>query len=106
MTSLIKAADALADASALAKRLTAYRQARESADGVKVKPLVWDDNKAQTIVGTYTYGVIGRCWYVYLNGCEFRDGDATTFDDAIRAAQAAIEVNYEARIKAALEETK
>ncbi|MFV1694251.1 hypothetical protein VXL39_02205 [Phaeobacter sp. JH20_25] len=135
MTNLIKAADALAEQMRLieeeAKRtiewdeedpirmldwfdtewinsLTAYRQARESADGVKVKPLVWIEVPAystwyyaKTEVGEY------RCGWDHSRGFYFtmvgNDVVGLKFMKGLTEAKAAAQSDYEARIKAALE---
>ncbi|MBO9398775.1 hypothetical protein J7400_19045 [Shimia sp. R9_2] len=68
----------------------------EAMQGV-VKPLEWDDNRAQTMLGVYTYGVIGRWWEVYLNGSGVIDGDEVTFCKAVRAAKAAAQADYQRR---------
>lgn len=136
MTDLIKAADALAehveavaewmrsngyDDSADIDALTAYRQARESADGVKVKPLVWEYLceyglycRVVTSIGTYSIhddedsASCGMFMYLHLT----EDGDCTRYaiewHDYVdpEEFQAIAQADYEARIKAALEETK
>lgn len=121
MTDLIKAADALAshvesvaewmrsngyDDSADLDALSVYRQARESADGVKVKPLVWEGDFAHTSLGGYYHIEHGNEHVLVL---KFHTGSSQTgiaikYD--IPAIEAAAQADYESRIKAALEETK
>lgn len=87
------------------KLLTAYRQARESADGVKVKPLVWS-YREYTSTEEYAETTIG-CWVVWTAKAEAYYKSPGS-DTGIRvrggkeAAKAAAQADYEARIKAAL----
>ena len=136
MTDLIKAADALAEAvneqlsymdlcgdkgdleRNMRNALTAYRQARESADGVKVKPLVWEYLyeyglycQAVTSIGTYSIhqdeDSAGGAMLMYLHLT--KDGDCTKYaiewHDYVdpEEFQAIAQADYEARIKAALD---
>jgi hypothetical protein len=119
MTDLIKAADALAEAvneqlsymdlcgdkgdleRNMRTTLTAYRQARESADGVKVKPLVWvkpPDWKDCDLCSEDGFYEICEGQLLFNPGSEV-GSIFETLEDAKAAAQA----DYEARIKAALD---
>ncbi|WP_333846922.1 hypothetical protein [Phaeobacter italicus] len=124
MTDLIKAADALANrfemvaddiancrdvepnafaASLLA--LTAYRQARESADGVKVKPLVWRDEGVRYTSGDYAIEVCGYgqngIWHLTFYGAEIAVSSAKNSLSHLKRKAWNHHVSY---IKAALED--
>ncbi|AUQ74795.1 hypothetical protein [Phaeobacter piscinae] len=134
MTDLIKAADALAEEMRLieeeAKRtiewdeedpirmldwfdtkwinaLSAYRQARKSAgDGVKVKPLVWECEGGWRWKGTPPDGfftsVAKWVWQAPKGG--FKHAGTKEPFATLEEAKAAAQADYEARIKAALED--
>ncbi|AUQ64393.1 hypothetical protein [Phaeobacter inhibens] len=134
MTDLIKAADALAeeveirlengceicngDCSAAnppvqscpqqrrLQLLTTYRQARESADGVKVKPLVWECEGGWRWKGTPPDGfftsVAKWVWQAPKGG--FKHAGTKEPFATLEEAKAAAQADYEARIKAALED--
>ena len=121
MTDLIKAADALAEAvneqlsyrdlcgdkgdleRNMRNALVAYRQARESADGVRVKPLVWEGDFAHTSLGGYYHIEYGNEHALVLkfHAGSSQTGIAVKYD--IPAIEAAAQADYESRIKAALD---
>ncbi|AUQ89834.1 hypothetical protein PhaeoP24_01206 [Phaeobacter inhibens] len=142
MTDLIKTADALAEEMRLieeeAKRtiewgeedpirmlywfdtqwinaLTTYRQARESADGVKVKPLVWSDPQPPRagrpsydhVISETIFGPIIIEWKSWKDhdepGAQLPWGEYVCGKD-LETAKAEVFTRYEARIKAALED--
>jgi hypothetical protein len=83
----------------------AYRQARESADGVKVKPLVWHASHIKPWSGDYhtvPTGYTVRC--ADENGWKWASPlGAFGFQSSPEGAKAAAQADYEARIKAALD---
>ncbi|AHD10044.1 hypothetical protein [Phaeobacter gallaeciensis] len=93
--------------------LTTYRQARESADGVKVKPLVWSEDEEHAMgYRENSLTLIGPYWVEdHENSGEWRTyfdsfaGDVfISGSDSEEDAKAAAQADYEARIKAALED--
>ncbi|GLO70291.1 hypothetical protein MACH17_18080 [Phaeobacter inhibens] len=92
--------------SAIHHTLTAYRQAREGADGVKVKPLVWDRSHICSWNGDYhtvPTGYTVRC--AYENGWKWSTPlGAFGYCSSPEVAKAAAQADYERRIKAALED--
>jgi hypothetical protein len=121
MTDLIKAADALAEAvneqlsymdlcgdkgdleRNMRNALSAYRQARENADGVKVKPLVWRDEGVRYTSGDYEIEVCGYgqngIWHLTFYGAEIAVSSAKNFLSHLKRKAWN---HHEARIKAAV----
>lgn len=82
-------------------QLTAYLQARESADGVKVKPLVWvkpPDWKDCDLCSEDGFYEICEGQLLFNPGSE-----VGSLFETLKAAKAAAQADYEARIKAALD---
>jgi hypothetical protein len=101
---------AQAEARAAASRIfTAYRQARESADGVKVKPLVWEaisdtSFRAKALMfGNVRVETYGAPWVINWSAPGYCDTLIAGEFDTPEAAKAAAQAYYEARIKAALD---
>ncbi|AUR03152.1 hypothetical protein PhaeoP72_01167 [Phaeobacter inhibens] len=88
------------------ERLTAYRQARESAGGVKVKPLVWHRSHICSWNGDYhtvPTGYTVRC--ADENGWKWSTPlGAFGYCSSPEAAKDAAQSHREASIKAALED--
>ncbi|MFV1539424.1 hypothetical protein VWZ88_12730 [Phaeobacter sp. JH20_36] len=123
MTDLIKAAVALAEAVKeqlaymdmcndkgdlerdMRNALTTFHQARESADGVKVKPLVWECEGGWRWKGTPPDGFFASVakwvWQAPKGG--FKHAGTKELFATLEEAKAAAQADYEARIKAALE---
>jgi hypothetical protein len=87
----------------------AYRQARESADGVKVKPLVWEaisdtSFRAKALMfGNVRVETYGAPWVINWSAPGYCDTLIAGEFDTPEAAKAAAQAYYEARIKAALD---
>ncbi|NKX40857.1 hypothetical protein HGG71_05160 [Rhodobacteraceae bacterium R_SAG2] len=81
-----------------------YRQARESADGVKVKPLVWECEGGWRWKGTPPDGFFASVakwvWQAPKGG--FKHAGCKDPLATLEEAKAAAQADYEARIKAAL----
>ncbi|MFV1689996.1 hypothetical protein VWZ40_00905 [Phaeobacter sp. JH20_21] len=92
-------------AKAVLSDLNAYRQARENADGVKVKPLVWECEGGWRWKGTPPDGFFASVakwvWQAPKGG--FKHAGTKELFATLEEAKAAAQADYEARIKAALE---
>lgn len=117
MTDLIKAADALACpvcggpvSQDVHGQVWHVSQARESADGVKVKPLVWEaisdtSFRAKALMfGNVRVETYGSHWVINWSAPGYCDTLIAGEFDTPEAAKAAAQADYEARIKAALED--
>ncbi|MFV1538730.1 hypothetical protein [Phaeobacter sp. JH204B] len=85
------------------KLLTAYLKVRESADGVKVKPLVWDElgDRWNTVTSGRIQITQHGCHPYWDLSCASPETDG--YYNSVEEAKAAAQADHEARIKAALE---
>lgn len=77
------------------------------AQGVRVKPLEWEDKPglsfAKTSIGTYFIRERHGYWKLELDDAVITASDTAIVFPSLRAAKAAAQADYEARIMAALE---